>query len=40
MNNTENHNLTIRLGLLPDSKHTHICKRPNISYETGIIEHE
>ena len=30
----------IRLGLLPDNKHTHICKRASISYETGIIEHE
>lgn len=30
----------IRLGLLKDNKHTHICKRASISYETGIIEHE
>lgn len=30
----------VRLGLLPDNKLTHICKRSSISYETGIIEHE
>ena len=30
----------VRLGLLPDNKHTHICKRSSISYETGVMEHE
>ena len=30
----------IILGLLQDNKHTHICKRASISYETGIMEHE
>jgi hypothetical protein len=30
----------IRLGLLPDNKHTHICRRSSISYETGVMEHE
>ena len=30
----------VRLGLLPDNKHTHICRRSSISYETGVMEHE
>ena len=30
----------IRLGLLPDTNYTHICKRSSISYETGVLEHE
>ena len=30
----------VRLGLLPDTKYTHICKRSSISYETGVMEHE
>jgi|GEM_PF-6079532 len=30
----------IRLGLLPDNKHTHICKRSSIRYEDGVMEHE
>lgn len=30
----------IRLGLLPDTNHTYICKRESIDYETGVIEHE
>lgn len=30
----------VRLGLLPDTNYTHICKRSSISYETGVMEHE
>lgn len=30
----------VRLGLLPDNKHTHICKRSSIRYEDGVMEHE
>jgi len=30
----------IRLGLLPDNKQTHICKRSSIRYEDGVMEHE
>lgn len=30
----------VRLGMLPNNKRTHICKRSSISYETGVMEHE
>ena len=30
----------VRLGLLPGTNYTHICKRSRISYETGVMKHE